>query len=104
MPVPVDPSPKSHAYDAMLPSGSSEADASNVTGTPGFTRTGLAVKSATGGCGPGGAAWTTTSWETVPFNESLSVTFSVTLNVPGIAYGWVVIAPLPVVESPKSHA
>src|SRR6266702_3826300 len=101
MPVPVDPSPKSHAYDAMLPSGSDDVDpsnvtliptktvvganwnpargdASNVTGTPGFTRTGLAVKSATGGCGPGGAAWTTTSWETVPFNESLSVTFSVT--------------------------
>ena len=29
-PVPVSPSPKSHAYDSIEPSGSSEADASNA--------------------------------------------------------------------------
>src|SRR2546425_5230644 len=82
-PLPPVASPNSHVYETIVPSGSNEVDASNVTGTPGFTRNGLAVKSATGGCGPGGAGWTTTSGEAGPFSESLSVTFSGTLCVPG---------------------
>src|SRR2546425_6325126 len=85
-PLPPVESPNSQVYETIVPSGSNEADASNVTGTPGFTRNGLAVKSATGGCGPGGAGWTTASGYAVPFNEMLSVTFSVTLYVPRIVY------------------
>jgi len=37
-------------------------------------------------------------------NDSLSVTVSVTLNVPNVGYAWVVMASLPPVESPKSQA
>src|SRR2546425_9346928 len=80
-PLPPVESPNSHVYETIVPSGSNEADALNVTGKPGFTRKGLAVKSATGGCGPGGAGWTTTSREAVPFSEALVVTFSETVYV-----------------------
>src|SRR5881628_1913176 len=55
LPLPNDWSPKFHAYETMVPSGSVDADASNVT----FSRTnagfGVAVNEAIG------CAWTTTS-------------------------------------------
>ena len=42
-PVPPVESPNSHVYETIVPSGSTEADASNVAEAPGFTRNGLAV-------------------------------------------------------------
>src|SRR5439155_1341096 len=50
-PLPTVESPNSHAYETIVPSGSNDAVASNVTGEPGFTGDGLAAKSATGGRG-----------------------------------------------------
>src|SRR2546427_10060342 len=87
-PVPPVESPNSHVYETIVPSGSNEVDASNVTGTPGFTRNGLAVKSATGGCGPGGGGWTTTSGEAGAVSGWFVVVFRRGFYVPGIACGW----------------
>src|SRR2546425_13117827 len=92
-PLPPVESPNSHVYETIVPSGSNEADALNVTGKPGFTRKGLAVKSATGGCGPGGAGWATTSWEAGPVREAVAGTVSETLYAPGIVYRGGAIAP-----------
>ena len=103
MPFPTVESPNSHAYETMVPSVSYEAEALNVTGEPGLVAAGFTTKSATGGCGPGDAGWTTRSRYLVPVNPSLSVTLSVTLYVPGAGYGWVVMTPVPIVESPKSQ-
>src|SRR2546422_11345073 len=72
-PLPPVESPNSHVYETIVPSGSNEADASNVTGTPGFTRNGLAVKTATGGCRPGGGGWTAASGEAGPVSEAVSL-------------------------------
>src|SRR2546427_13129065 len=73
-PLPAVASPNSHVYETIVPSGSNEADASNITGTPGFTRNGLAVKSATGGCGPGGGGWTTKAGEAGPVRGGVVLT------------------------------
>src|SRR2546422_9441094 len=48
-PVPVVVSPKSQVYETIVPSGSYEADASNVTVAPGVAGFGVAVNDATGG-------------------------------------------------------
>src|SRR5206468_2077721 len=42
-PLPTVESPNSHAYETIVPSGSNDAVASNVTGEPGFTGDGLAA-------------------------------------------------------------
>src|SRR2546428_14017521 len=99
-PVPPVESPNSHVYDTIVPSGSNDADALNVTRAPGFTRDGEAVKTATGGCGPSGGGWGATSWEGGAVNEVVSVTFSVAVFGSRNAYWWGVIALLPVVQSP----
>src|SRR2546425_8710785 len=83
-PLPPVESPNSHVYETIVPSGSNEADASNVTGTPGFTRNGLAVKSATGGCGPGGGGWETTARVAGPLQPAVSLALAEACLLPGI--------------------
>src|SRR5206468_13031556 len=60
-PLPTVESPNSHVYETIVPFGSDERDALNVTGEPGLVSEGSAAKSATGGCGPGPGGCTTTS-------------------------------------------
>src|SRR2546429_9495786 len=67
------------------------------TDDPTTVEFGVVVKEATGG------ALTTTSRWAVAVNDSLSVTVSVTLNVPNVGYEWEMMAPLPFVRSPKSQ-
>ena len=71
----VAPSPKSHAYDSIVPSGSFEPELSNDTFAPVTVDVNAAVGSWFG-------AWTVTSCETVPVPPLLSVTVSVTVYVP----------------------
>src|SRR6266704_3387215 len=81
-----------------LPSGSSEADASNVTLAPTTAGFGFAVKDAIGG------ARTTMCRYAVAVNDSLSVMVRVALKVPKVRYVWTTLTPLPPVESPKFQA
>src|SRR2546426_292563 len=97
-PLPPVESPKSHVYATTLPSGSREADASNVTLAPTTAGFGVAVKDAIGG------ARTAMCRYAVAVNDSLSVSVRVALNVPKVRYVWATVTPLPPVESPKSQA
>src|SRR5690349_3762410 len=82
----------------MAPSGSREADALNLTLAPTTVGFGVAVKDAMGG------ARTTMCRYAVAVKDSLSVTVRVALNVRKVRYLWVVVTPLPPVESPKFQA
>src|SRR5438034_10615506 len=86
-PVPPVESPNSHVYETIVPSGSTEPDASNVAEAPGLTRNGLAVKSATDGCGPAGSGWKTTSRHAAPCHRLCSGTSTATLDGPRLAHG-----------------
>src|SRR5438093_1914402 len=96
-PLPRDPSPKSHENEAIVPSGSVEADPSNVTLTPMKIVPGENWKAARGG------ALTVTWW--VAFDERLwlSTTVRIAVYTPGFAYACVSMTPLPAVESPNSQ-
>src|SRR2546428_9013400 len=100
--MPVVESPNSHAYDTIVPSGSEEADALNVTTPPGFTGEGLRENAATGGRGPD-AGCTTTSTDVFAASASLSTTVRLTRYVPAVAYAWVAFTPLPEAASPNSQ-
>src|SRR5438445_4794841 len=82
----------------MLPSGSREADALNMTLARTSAGFGVAVKDAIGG------ARTTMCRYAVAVNDSLSVTVRVALNVAKVRYEWDTVTPLPPLESPKSQA
>ncbi len=79
-PVPVEPSPKSQAYDAMVPSGSLDVLPSNDT--PRFAT--VEVNAATGGWLGGGACTVMLLVMLVDADLS-SVTVSFTAYVPAVA-------------------
>ena len=94
-PVPVLPSPKSQAYEPIEPSGSYEADASNVIVSRAVGAVGLYEKSATGG------ARTRTDPDAVAVSPSLSVTWSMTVYVPPVAKAWLAVGAVPSDEVPS---
>src|SRR5690554_4255076 len=83
----------------MFPSGSLEPDPSNITFRP------LAddVNAATGSAFTGGAV-VVTVWVIASVAESLSVTVRVTVKSPALSYTWLVVTPVAVSPSPKSHS
>src|SRR5690242_227443 len=76
LPLPVDPSPKSQWYDAIVPSRSHEAVPSKVTGSPGSTLKALAAKAAWGG-EFGGAAQVTVAFAQSPLSDVVASTATV---------------------------
>ena len=76
-PLPDEESPKSHAYDATVPSASLDADPSNATARS----VGVAVNDAVGGLFAGGAV-TVTGVVTLSVAPLSSVTVSFTVYVP----------------------
>ena len=96
-PVPVPPSPKSHVYAAIVPSGSEDPDASNAAADP----VTVEVNAATGGWF---AAVTVTCLDTEFVAPRLSVTVSFTKNVPATANVCDGFTTDDVPPSPKSHA
>src|SRR6266542_2235383 len=97
------PSPKSNRYDAMLPSGSDDAEASAVTASGAVPDDGVTVSLATGGWFAAGD--TVTVADAVAIAPPLSVTVTLAVHVPA-AYVWVAVAPgcgPTTVPSPKSN-
>lgn len=76
-PVPVEESPKSRLYEAIVPSGSAEADASNATARS----VGVAVNPAVGGL-LGAGAVTVTCRVAVAVAPPSSVTVRTAVRVP----------------------
>ena len=97
-PLPVVPSPKFHAYDAMVPSASDDAAPLRLTAEPAVTDW-SAPAFATGGRFV--IVATAVSVAVAPL---LSVTVNVTVYEPELAYEWHALTPLPVAPSPKFHA
>src|SRR5690606_22903290 len=89
------PSPQSQVYVASVAEpNASDADPSTETDMP----VAVAVKDALGGCS------TATWWVTLAVAFALSVTVSLTVKGPAVVYVWLVVWPVPVAPSPKSHA
>ena len=93
---------QSHSYKSMVPSGSWEAEASNVTFSPTFGFLGDQVKFAVGASAPG--ALTVIGFSRLSVAPSLSVTLNVTRYSLGAPHEWVGVGPVSVVPSPKSHS
>ena len=98
-PLPVTPSPKSHAYVVMVPSGSKLEDASNATVCPTVGLVGLNVNDAVGA-----RSVIVFIADAILVEPLLSVTVSTTVYDPAFAYAWLVVAPVAVMPSPKFHA
>src|SRR3990170_1007560 len=98
-PVPVVVSPQSQSYETITPSGSKDALASaiRVKFLPSIVR----VKEMLGAIGP---RPTVTGRWSVPVRPMSSVTVSMIVYVPFVAYVWTAVTPAPVVVSPQSHA
>ena len=98
IPLPAAPSPKFHAHEVMLPSGSEEAAPERPTGCP-VVAAWLAPAFAIGG-----RLLIVTVAVSLPDRPPASLTVSVTGYVPATAYACDADTPLPDEPSPKLHA
>jgi hypothetical protein len=93
------PSPKSHTYDVIDPSGSDDPDPSKLHVNPVHDT----VNDATGTRFDGGGSTGLAVPVSVSVAPSLSVTVNATVLAPAEAKAWAVVGPLPLPPSPKSH-
>ena len=98
------PSPRLHAYDAMvLPLAALEPEPSKVTVNGAGPAAVEVATTAVGGVRTTGAV-TVIAVEAELANPLLSVTVSVVVKVPAVVYEWEAVAPEAVEPSPKLQA
>jgi hypothetical protein len=95
------PSPNDHRYDAMVPSLSVLSAAEKLTVRGAAPEVAL-VATATA-AGATFALDVTVTAELVVLSPTLSVTRTVTLNVPTVLNTWLVVTPVAVFPSPNDH-